>query len=73
MGVNEILTAITTVGFPIVVCLICFWYINQTEQRHRDEMSQSELRHKEEVNSLADAVNNNTLVMQKFLATFIRH
>lgn len=56
MDTNTITTLITSVGFPIVVCLICFWYIkNMTEE------------HKNEVTKLTEAIHNNTVVMQKLV------
>lgn len=54
MDANAITQLITGVGFPVAVCLICFWYINKQEEAH-----------KEEVTKLTDAINNNTLIMQK--------
>lgn len=54
MDVNAITQIISSVGFPIAACLICFWYVNKLTETH-----------KEEVNKLTDALNNNTLVMQK--------
>lgn len=56
MNVNEVVNIITTVGFPICVCLICFWYIYKQDARH-----------KEETDKLAEALNNNTLVMQQLV------
>lgn len=53
---NEIINLITNVGFPIAVCIICFWYIYKQD-----------IRHKEETEKLASALNNNTLVMQHFI------
>ena len=50
---NEVLQAITTVGFPIAMCLIMAWYIREIEIRHTNE-----------VNALKDALNNNTLALQ---------
>ena len=56
MGVNEVINIITTVGFPIAVCLLCFWYINKMQEQH-----------KAETDKLAEALNNNTLVMQQLV------
>lgn len=54
MDVNAIVQIISGVGFPVAVCLICFWYINKLDETHR-----------EEVNKLTEALNNNTLVMKE--------
>lgn len=54
MDINAITTLITSVGFPIVVCLICFWYIKNMTAEHKNEVSK-----------LTEAIQNNTIVMQK--------
>lgn len=56
MDFNTVTQFISTLGFPIAVCLICFWYINKREEQHKDE-----------VTKLSEAINNNTLVMQKLV------
>lgn len=56
MDFNTVTQFISTLGFPIAVCLICFWYINKREEQY-----------KEEINKLSEAVHNNTLVMQKLV------
>ena len=54
MDVTAIVQVVSSLGFPIAVCLICFWYINKIEEMHSNE-----------VQKLTDALNNNTLIMQK--------
>ena len=54
MDASAVIQIISNVGFPIAVCLICFWYVNKLTETHNDE-----------INKLTDALNNNTLVMQK--------
>lgn len=56
MDVQAVTSIISTVGFPIAVCLICFWYINKVQEQHKAEMDK-----------LAEALNNNTIVMQKLV------
>lgn len=56
MDFSTVTQFVSTLGFPIAVCLICFWYINKREEQH-----------KEEVSELSKAINNNTLVMQKLV------
>ena len=56
---QEVLTAISTVGFPIVACIALFW---RNEKQDR--------RHEEEVKQLNEAVNNNTVALTK-LSTLI--
>lgn len=56
MDINTVTQFVSTLGFPIAVCLICFWYINKREEQHKDEVTE-----------LAKAINNNTIVMQKLV------
>ena len=56
MDFNTVTQFIGTLGFPIAVCLICFWYINKREEQHKDELTQ-----------LSAAISNNTIVMQKLV------
>lgn len=49
-----IVTAISTIGFPIVMCLILLKF-------QKDESAE----HKEETEKFTEALNRNTLVLQK--------
>lgn len=51
---NDLSTLISTLGFPIAMCLIMCYYINKINDAH-----------KEETDKFAEALNNNTLVLQK--------
>lgn len=48
----DILQAISTVGFPIVACLGMGWLLKKEQDCHR-----------EETDSLKEAINSNTVVM----------
>ena len=52
--INELTTLISTVGFPVGMCLIMCYYINKINEAH-----------KEETDKFAEALNNNTVVLQK--------
>lgn len=53
----EILNSfISTLGFPIVVCAVLFWYINKQEERHKAEMDK-----------ITVAIDNNTEALGKIL------
>lgn len=54
MDVTAITQVISTVGFPIAMCCALLWYIK--------EMSSAR---KEETEQFTEALNNNTLVLQK--------
>lgn len=53
---DNILQAISTVGFPIALTLILLWYIYDSSNKH-----------KEEIDKMSEALNNNTLAITKLL------
>lgn len=65
MDVNVAIQLITTVGFPIVACGAMGWFVNDTTNKHRQEVSKLNEQHNEEVKSVTEAINNNTLALQK--------
>ena len=38
MDISALQNAITTIGFPIVVCLLAFYYINKQTESHKNEV-----------------------------------
>lgn len=60
MDVNSILTAIATVGFPIVACAALFWQNWKMSENHRTEMAK-----------VTEAIANNTIALTQ-LTTEIR-
>ena len=65
MNINEILTAVTTVGFPIVCCGAMMYYVKYTTDKHREEIETLNTQHRDEMKEVTNAVNNNTLALQK--------
>lgn len=65
MNINEILTAVTTVGFPIVCCGAMMYYVKYTTDKHREEIETLNTQHKDEMKEVTNAINNNTLALQK--------
>lgn len=58
MDVGSITQIISTVGFPIAMCLVMMWYIKDTSDKHKEETSK-----------FTEALNKNTLVLQKLCDT----
>lgn len=54
MGVNEVITIISTLGFPTVMTIALFWKVNNQDEKHR-----------EQIESLQKVINDNTLVLTK--------
>lgn len=60
---QEVETLISTVGFPIAMCILFAWYIYKRDEKD----SAKDLEHKQEVDNLSEAITNNTIVMEKIL------
>ena len=56
MDYGVVQTFITSVGFPIAMSLLLFWYVKEQNTSHKDE-----------IKNLSEAVNNNTLILQKLV------
>lgn len=52
MEPDAIIQAVSTLGFPIVMCAALLYYLNQERISHKDEM-----------NSMRDALDRNTTIM----------
>lgn len=65
MTVNDIVTIVTSVGFPIVACGAMAWYVKYISDRHSQEVQDLNKQHKEEMEQVTEALNNNTLALQK--------
>lgn len=65
MDVQDVITAISTLGFPIFCCIMMMWYVKYSTDMHREEVSKLNEQHKEEMTEVTEAINNNTLALQK--------
>lgn len=60
MTINDIIELIASVGFPIVMCLILFFYMNKQNEKHEHEIKE-----------LTETINNNTKILTE-LTTLIK-
>ena len=54
MDANTIIQLVGSLGFPIVMCGALFWRMVKSDEQHREEMDK-----------LSEALNNNTIAMTK--------
>lgn len=54
MDIQMIMNMISTLGFPIVVAVALFWYINKQNENH-----------KEEINGLRETIQDNTNILHE--------
>lgn len=65
MDWNVIVQAVTTVGFPIVMCGAMAYYVKYTTDKHREEIAKLNEQHKQEMLDIIKAVDNNTIALTK--------
>ena len=65
MAVQDVLNAITTVGFPIVCCVAMGWYVKYSTDQNKEEVYKLNEQHKQEMSEVTQAINNNTIALQK--------
>lgn len=53
---GDIISVISSVGFPITMALLLLWYIYDSNNKH-----------KEEIDRMSEALNNNTIAITKLL------
>lgn len=62
---NEVVTMIGTVGFPIAMCLIMSWFIYDNQKSNREQLEKITESHRTEMESVKDALVNNTIAVDK--------
>lgn len=64
MTASDIVTLITTVGFPIVMCGGMAWYVKYITDNNRLDITREREQHNEAMTKVTEAINNNTLALQ---------
>ena len=67
MEFNSVVTAIGSLGFPIVACCAMAYFFAKVNDNYRNDIKELQKGHKEEMQAMTEAINNNTLVIQKLL------
>ena len=67
MTPNDIFQMVSTVGFPIGMCLILAWYVKTRDEAHIAQVTAITEMHKEESKAMTEAIQNNTLTIQKLV------
>jgi inosine/xanthosine triphosphate pyrophosphatase family protein len=64
---NDIVSIISAVGFPIVAAVGCGYCVIWQYEQNQKQMDEVRKEHKEEVSKMTEALNNNTLALQKLI------
>ena len=75
---ENIIQIIQQLGFPVAVAAACAFYVKyrddkadqkleKLQESYAEELRNERAEHKGEMSAITEAVNNNTLIMQKLL------
>ena len=65
MDASTITTLVSSVGFPIVACIAMGLYIKHQNDGYDKQIATITAEHKEEMLKVTEALNNNTLALEK--------
>lgn len=65
MDANAVLTLIGSYGFPIVACIGMAWYVKYQMDAYAKQLKEIRDEHNKEIEKVTEALNNNTLAIQK--------
>lgn len=68
--IHDIIIAINTVGLPTVVAIASMWYVKYREDKNDSRIDNLNEAHKKEMTDITEALNNNTLALQRICDTF---
>ena len=63
----DILTLVGQYAFPIVACVAMGWYVKDQGDKNREQLKDVMEQHRDEMKEVTNAVNNNTLVIQRLV------
>ena len=73
---TDLVQIVANYGLPSIMCAVMMYYVKYREDKNDDRMDAQNVRHKEEIEKLAEtnkqsladitqALNNNTIALQK--------
>lgn len=65
MDINVIMQAVSSLGFPIVMCGAMAWYVKYQTDQNKKEMDKLNDKHAQEMKEFTNTVNNNTLALTR--------
>ena len=66
-NMNEIVSVVSAVGFPIVAAVACGMFVKWQYEQNAKATEELRKEHKEEVAKMTEALNNNTIALQRLI------
>lgn len=67
MDFNAIIQAVSTIGFPIVMCVVVCFYVKYIMDKNAEQLMQITNSHREESKEMTKAIENNTIAITKLI------
>lgn len=67
MDFNGVIQAISTIGFPIVMCIVVCFYVKYIMDKNSEQLMQITNSHREESKEMTKAIENNTIALTKLI------
>lgn len=64
---NDIVTIISTVGFPIAACIGMGWFVKYQTDLNNKNLNQMRTEQLDQIKIMTNAVNNNTKALQQLV------
>ncbi len=64
---NEIVSIISAVGFPIVAAIGCGYFVKWQYEQNQKQVEAMRQEHKEEVQNMTKAIENNTVALTRLI------
>lgn len=64
---NEWVQIISSMGFPIACCVAMGFYLKYVQDKNHEQIKEITKSHKEEIDSVKEALTNNTLAINKLV------
>ena len=69
MDISSVAQLVGSLGFPIAACIYLFYSMQKEREQNAAQREADRVEHKIEMEKVTDALNNNTLVIQKLVDT----
>lgn len=67
MGIEEIIGAISSAGFPAAICVYALYQSYKQQERHEARVDSLVNAHKDETTKITEAINNNTIALTQLV------
>lgn len=64
-ALDAFVSTIANLGFPIAICIALLWYIYREANAQREFIKEMNAQHDKETKEYTEALNNNTMAIQR--------